>query len=626
MRSVGGGAIRKRAYASRVLFTVLIAGLLSSGASAQSSSVRDLWPQSTAAAEGGDLDAADARLAELIATGRASGIARFPVYAESAIALARQAQREGNDELTQWGIRAASRLDPFSPEASLGVAALARDRGDWAEVITGTLRATRKAANVYSARVKAQMDLLIVAATTIGVVTAIFALVLLSRHHARAIHDLSETLATKIPVPFALALAWALLFLPLFLTLGPAWLIAWWLALFFGYASRKEQIAAVILLLLSAAAPLMVEWAAWRTAGLTSPVIRAAAASAQKSYRPASLRRLRELAEIFGSDPRLQALLGSLEAQEGNESRAAAHLKRAIEADPGFAGAHLNLGNLHFLNNDFAAAFSEYNMAAQSDPTMTIAFYNQSVAAGELYRFDIQGQKLEEAKRVNRALVDRLLASPPPQKIVSWYLPMNDAWQLHDAIARSPQSREFFGSYATFDSQRAATNPVTAGALLALVLGPLLGWVLGRGGLAGRCVKCGRTFCSRCKSSRESATYCTQCIHIYLKRDGVSLETKRNKLEEAQQWMRRTNRTRRLVGTLLPGAGQMIDGALILGLLGASIFVAAVAIAFFAGRLAPIATPSDPLPLVLRAAGIIVAVIAWLALAIPTWRTRAAQV
>src|SRR6202022_816048 len=89
-----------------------------------------------------------------------------------------------------------------------------------------------------------------------------------------------------------------------------------------------------------------------------------------------------------------------------------------------------------------------------------------------------------------------------------------------------------FGNYAYFDPASSAPNPITIGAGLALILALLL-WMKRRSsGFAGSCIKCGRTFCHRCKSARESATYCTQCIHIYLKRDGVSLDTKRTKLEE----------------------------------------------------------------------------------------------
>lgn len=592
---------------------------------AQGNPLRDLWPQATAAAEAGDIERADARLNELIAAGRSNGVVRFPVFAESAIGLAHYAEENGNDGLARWAHAATAKLDPRSADAAFGRAAMARSRGDWGAVLSNTLRGFTNAAGNYIPRQKAELDLLIVVAISILALTAIFALILLVRHGARFVHDVSERFSTKMPVPIAIALAWAFVFLPLFLTLGPQWLMLWWLAVLFRYATRKERIATTVLLILSALAPAILEWSAWRGGALTSPAIRGAAASMEQSYRPGTLRRLRDMVALIENDPQLHALVGTLESQEGNEAQAARHFKQAIELGRGVAGAHLNLGNLHFLNNDFAAAINEYNAAAEADPSMAIAYYNHSVAAGELYQFDRQGEKLEQAQAQDRSLVKRLIANPPAQKIVQWHMPMSEAWDLHERLARNPASREFFGNYARISPQRFWANPITIGSIAALILGPLLLITSRRRGVAGSCVKCGRTFCSRCKSSHESATYCTQCIHIYLKRDGVSLDTKRRKLEEVQRWQQRTGRTRKLAGTLLPGTGQIIDGSVGIGLVGLLLFLLAVAVAIFAGRLAPIATPGGPMGLVMKAAAIVLAILVWLSLAIPTWRTRRVQ-
>lgn len=611
---------------TRALVSGFLAGIVGwSSVSAQTVAVRDLWPQASAAAEAGDLESAESRVGELIVSGRATGIARFPVYAESALAIAKQAQTDGDRSLADWGLQTARRLDPASPEVEFGAASIARQRGDWAGVLRSVGAGTSNAFRNYAARLKIQVDLLIVVSIAVLAVAGLLAIVLFIRHRRRAIHDLSESLSERMSAPVALALAWAILFLPLFLTLGPIWLGLWWLAYFFPYGKRSERVSTIVVLVLLALAPLALEWGAWKSGALTSPIIRAANAATEHSYRPATLRRLRELAEVAGPEPRLLTLLASLEAQEGNEPRAMVLLKRAIESGGAIPGAHLNLGNLHFLNNDFIAAMSEYDRAAQLRPEMTVAHYNHSVAAGELYRFDLQGQKLEEAKRYDRSLVDRLLARPPAQKIVTWSLPMGDAWQLHESVSRNPLAREYFGNYSSFDPAVAAVNPVTTGSVAALILAPLFLLLRSKRGLAGDCVKCGRTFCSRCKSSRESATYCTQCIHIYLKRDGVSLDTKRNKLEEVQRWQQRNVRDRRILSAIFPGAGQMFDGMTGRGVVAAAVFACAVAIAVLAGRLVPIASPSGPVPSLLRIVAIVLAVAVWLSMFIPAWRSRVGQ-
>jgi hypothetical protein len=181
-----------------------------------------------------------------------------------------------------------------------------------------------------------------------------------------------------------------------------------------------------------------------------------------------------------------------------------------------------------------------------------------------------------------------------------------------------------FGNYSTFDPLRSALNPLTLGALTALLLAVLLWLKRRRNGFANACIKCGRTFCHRCKSARESSTYCTQCIHIYLKRDGVSLDTKRKKLEEVSDHQVAVLRRNRLFATFLPGSAQLMEGRMISGMIGFFLFALFVAIAVFVGRLAPALGPAaDFAQLLVRVGAIVLALIVWLTLSLPVYRRRA---
>src|SRR5213075_1836782 len=114
------------------------------------------------------------------------------------------------------------------------------------------------------------------------------------------------------------------------------------------------------------------------------------------------LRRMQELVGLIPDNADLQLLLGNLQLQDGNEPQASIHYRRSVELKDS-AGAHVNIGNLHFLDNDFSAAITEYDKAQQLDPKLAIAFYNHSVAAGELYHYDEQGRQLDHAKSLDRA-------------------------------------------------------------------------------------------------------------------------------------------------------------------------------------------------------------------------------
>lgn len=604
-----------------LLLSLLLAGV-EAGAQDSNLSPRELWPQATAASDSGDAAGAESKVNSLLLTARTLGIQRFPLYAGSSASLARQSHKQGNPAMASWAMDTARKLDPLSPEVAFTGADLAREQSQWGGVFQNLGTGTANVMSNYRARTLSRADFTLTFATAVAAVAAIFALMLFLRYGRPAAHDFREMFSRRMHGGVATVIAFAILFLPLFLWLGPVWLVLYWFVLFFGYASKREKIAIVVMLLVLALLPVITDRAAYRTAGVDSPVVRGAVASIERSYHPDAVRRLAELVEIVPENPYLHLLLGNLQVLQGDESDAASHYRRAIELNDNLAGAHLNIGNLHFLNNDFLAAISKYEKAAEIDPDMAIAYYNHSVASGELYKFDIQGQKLEEAKSKDKALVEGLIARPTSQKVVMYEVPISTAWAITDEIARKGLARELYGNYANFDPLMSAQNPLSLGALAALVLALLLFNTRKRSGFAGACIKCGRTFCHRCKSSRESAIYCTQCIHIYLKRDGVSLDTKRSKLAEVQEHQTAQLRRKKIFTTFLPGSAQLLDGSTVRGLISLFLFLLFVILAVFVGRLAPISSPAETMKLVLRMLGVALAVLSWLVISIPVYRQK----
>jgi len=604
-----------------VLLLSLLAGVTAAGQDSNLSP-RELWPQATAASDSGDPAGAESKVNSLLIAGKTLGIQRFPLYAESAASLARQSYKQGNATVATWGMDTARKLDPRSPDVAFTEADLSREESQWGGVVQNLVTGTSNILSDYRAETLSHADFTLTFAAALAAAAMIFALVLFLRYGRPAAHDFRESLSRRMHGGVATVIAFAILFLPLFLWLGPVWLVLYWFVLFFGYASSREKTAIVAMLLALALLPIIADRAAYRTAGVDSPVVRGAVAAIERSYHPDVVRRLGELVEVAPQNPYLHLLLGNLQVLQGDESDAASHYRRAIELNDELAGAHLNIGNLHFLNNDFLAAISKYENAAKIDPDMAIAYYNHSVASGELYKFDIQGQKLEEAKSKDKALIEGLIARPTIQKVVMYEVPISTAWAITDAIARKGLARELYGNYAFFDPLLSAQNPLTLGSLAALGLALLLWNMRKRNGFAGACIKCGRTFCHRCKSSRESAIYCTQCIHIYLKRDGVSLDTKRSKLAEVQQHQTAQLRRKKIFTTFLPGSAQLLDGSTVRGLISLFLFLLFVGLAIFVGRLAPIASPAETMKLVMRVLAVVLAVISWLVISIPVYRQR----
>ena len=589
-------------------------------ARAEQSAPRDLWPQAPAAADTGDVDAAIKKTNELTETGKSYGIKTYPLYATSAVSFGRQAEKNGNKPAAEWAYKAADQLDPTSASVPFARADRAAEQKQWPVAMTEAFRGITRTFATYRTRLLSRADLLAVLLLALGLTTAIFSVTLFIRYGRAMSHDFRELISTRFRGGSVSVLAFALLFLPIFLWLGPVWLVFYWFIIFFGYANTAERTLIVVLCALTACAPIALDYTAHRIAGVDSPVVESALAGAEQAYEPEALHRLQELAGIVPDNATLQLLLGNLAQQEGNEQDASVHYRRSLQLRE-TAGAHVNLGNLHFLDNDFSAAITEYEAAERLDSRLAIAFYNNSVASGETYRFDEQAKKLDQAKKIDRTAIERLSQTPPPQKIVMYTPPVKEAWTIADEIARRGVARSLFGNYSYFDPLQSALNPITIGALLAIILGVFVWGRRRRNGFAGACIKCGRTFCHRCKSARESATYCTQCIHIYLKRDGVSLDTKRAKLEEVQEHHGDMTRRNRLFATFLPGSAQILEGRTVKGVVSLLLFLLFVSFAVLTGRLAPVLS-SDVAKMLVRGAAILLAVITWFFVSLPVYRRR----
>jgi len=583
---------------------------------------RDIWPQAVLSARDGDFDVATKKTNDLMDTGRAYGVKRYPVYATAAAGFARQSDAEGKKDLSGWAEKTAVQLDPKSPAVAFITADMAAQKNNWAAAVPAVARGIVLMVSNYRTAILGRTDILIVLALAIALTAIIFAIALFIRYGRSMAHDFRELLGRRVHGGSVSVLAFALLFLPVFVWLGPMWLVFYWFAIFFGYASARERTLIIVIGILVASLPLVVDFAGTAAATIDGPVLMSAIASAEQTYQPEALRRIQDLATLVPDDATLQVLLGNIDAFEGNDTAAGDHYRRAIAIND-FAGAHVNLGNLHFLQNDYGAASTEYSAAYKRDPQMAIAFYNDSLANGALSRFDEQGQLFDKAKRINKDEIEGLSQNPPAQKVAMYHPKMIDAWRVAMSIARRGVARSQFGNYAYFDPRTSAMNPVTLGALASILLAIAIWAVRQHRGFAGSCIKCGRTFCHRCKSARESATYCTQCIHIYLKRDGVALATKRAKLDEVSDHYTGMARRNRLFATFLPGSAQMLEGRTPAGFIGMLLFFFFVCVAIFVGRLAPAIGPvAAAAQLVVRVAAIALAAITWIVMSVPVYRRR----
>ena len=248
-------------------------------------------------------------------------------------------------------------------------------------------------------------------------------------------------------------LAFALLFLPLFLWLGPMWLVFYWFVDLLRLRERpSERVDHRLPRSLVAALPIALDARGDWIAGVDSPVVLAAISSAEQSYHPEALRRMQELVDDRSRQRhRCSCSSATCSCRRGTSSRRQVTTAARAEMHDS-AGAHVNLGNLHFLNNDFAAAITEYERAEQLDPKLAIAFYDHS----RRQRRDCTSSTSRRRARAGEEARPRRHRAPDAESAAAEDRPLHAADRRGVGVSASDRRRgtrraTLFGNYAYFD-------------------------------------------------------------------------------------------------------------------------------------------------------------------------------
>ncbi|MBK9966531.1 MAG: hypothetical protein IPP07_17255 [Holophagales bacterium] len=522
--------------------------------------IRGQWFAWLAAHEEGDPTLAAQKVEEIVLHAKKIGLKRLTDLSLAATLMARKELAEGNRDKARWALDSAIRLDPDLPEARWSRVALALETNRLA-VPREFLGAVRTVfVDLEGRRVLFVRSSLLVV-LTLAAVGAAFVVLLVAVEARRLFHDLTELAGRWVSRPADSVLAAGLLVLPLFAALDVGWLLLWLFVLTFGYAEKSVRWAALAgLVPLVLVAPAL-DRAAAALAVSASPVLRGAEALQEKRYDQRVLDDLEAVKNLFPEDADLRFLLGCLYQQLGQNDRAVAEYTVASQVSTTEVRALVNRGDIRFVDGDFGAAQEDFQEALRRDPRDVRARYNLSLVYGETFRTVEAQEKLTEARALDNALVTQFLDSPTLVKVVSLGYTPGEALEKVEALQSDSRSRRVLGHFHVGDD--ASTWAVPFAVAIPLIVAAAFGldsFRRKRHGYALACDKCGRTFCRRCKPPGESALLCSQCIHVYLRKDGVSIETKLQKVEEVKRRQGFEGRLRVALNVFLPGAELLYRG------------------------------------------------------------------
>jgi tetratricopeptide (TPR) repeat protein len=463
----------------------------------------------------------------------------------------------------------AQSFDPGRPEVHLALARVYLKSG------RGPLAAARQlASGLRSSIVRGTRDLslfnqlgLILVVAAVGAI-GLFALLMIVRYNVPFRHEIEESVAHTLGPRWAGAAGWAVLLLPFVLPFAAGWAALYWILVTFRFMHRGEKLAALALLVVAALAVPAYRMGVSAYGMTADPVVRTTLASAGGEYDPDRILKLRQLVHAHPDDAVYRFLLAGLYKNGRYLEDAFAEYKEALALDESFEQAHINLGNIFFATGQYSEAITSYNRAIEIDPDSVLAYFNRHLAQSEAFRFQEAEQTLEQARAIDAPALAALFASAGSSEDraspVDATIEIRSLWE---AALAGGATQTFYRSSVHSSALDPLLNPVSL-LSLATLFGCLAAVAISaRRTPARRCIRCGKPFCRRCKSDRDTHEYCSQCLHLFVLGDGLSPDTKTRKLYEVDRYERTARRARRFASLVLPGAAQLLRGRAVRGVL-----------------------------------------------------------
>lgn len=392
----------------------------------------------------------------------------------------------------------------------------------------------------------------------------VFSMLMLVRYQLQFRHEIEEWIGQRLTERWARSVGWTVLFLPLLLWFTAGWVVFYWIAILFRYMRGMERGAALALLLFTLLSVPFFSVSVTLFGMTADPLLRATRAATEGQYAPDRVIQLRRLVDANPDNPTYRFLLAGLYKNGRFFEEAFDEYKQALQLNPGFDKAHVNIGNIFYLTGQHSEAIANYRRALEINPGSALAHYNSHLAQSESFRFKDAEDSLRQARRIDSDLIGQLLAAVEKQGQRSLAVDATlKPLSLREAAFRgasplSPQPGD--SGTGRLGAWFGMMNPIGVGALGTLGLILVLA-ALGRGQLpASRCIRCGCAFCRYCKSTQRGHEYCNQCMHLFVLGDGLSPEAKQQKTREVERFERHKRLLRRVIAAFLPGSAHVLTG------------------------------------------------------------------
>lgn len=498
------------------------------------------------------------------------GLTRFPLLAEEEMRLAAEAA-EGGDPARALALYDASLAN--TPESA---AALIQRAGlIWQADKTRLLEAIRNlAAGMFQAmrgretgfRLGSNLLLsLLVAWLTL---VCLVAIVLSIKVQPLFGHELSERLLKGLPPSSQVSLGLLLFLLPLMLGLGLLWAAVVALLVCAPYVGQRERAAVSLLLAMLVALPFGYEWVAARHILASSHRFALVRAAEEGGRGETLVRELRQWTEEAPKAGLPRYYLGLVLKRRGELAQANVEMAQAAQLLPRAGFVQVGLGNLDYLLGRLPEAETAYRRAAEILPASAAVQLNLSKLYTQRLQLDQSDEALTRSLKLDphtasmvsffhgQGLTEFVVDEPVPWSALAAGLtpPIQDVRSVADGFWGRPLS-----------GVSLALLPYAAVILLILFWTHVM--LRGRTPPVRRCHQCGTPFCGRCQTNPKEKEYCGPCAAVFREREGVAAFVRGLRIREGEVWVRRERARVGILGSVVPGGGDLYGGRVALGLL-----------------------------------------------------------
>lgn len=390
----------------------------------------------------------------------------------------------------------------------------------------------------------------------------LIALILFVRYNALVRHDIEEKLNIN-DEKLKKSLSVLILFLPSIILLSGYWFIVYWACLFLIYANWKERTITIFALLSFLISGYLSIYSQQELFLSMYPphFSNVRCYSNRISVGPDSIL----TSHLDPSDPLSDTyafVLANRYLLHRSYLKAEKLYHQLLQRKPSDPYIMNNLGCLYYYQNRISEAIAEWSKAIEINPKLAVAYLNRSL--GKNKQFDFEGAKedQEKARNIDPILYQKFMEMQPDELIPFPFYPSLDTTKTIAIEQFKRFNKSLFGPLKPSHSNLALflRADFAIGTTLMFIVSLYILLTKKRNLFARACYKCGRPFCNLCKTSLEFESFCGQCVHLFIKQDGVSPQARIQKNYEVEQFNKKGKIIRAIFSLLVPGGGHLWEG------------------------------------------------------------------